>query len=115
MKVHLGEFEQLLLLALVRLGDGAYGVEIRQEIEKRTGRSISAGAVYTALDRMESRGFVSSEIGEPTPQRGGRRKNHYTLEPAGARALSRSYQAIRDMAKGMEPKLSRLDTGDMQA
>jgi PadR family transcriptional regulator PadR len=115
MKVHLGEFEQLLLLALVRLGDGAYGVEIRQEIEKRTGRSISAGAVYTALDRMESRGFVSSEIGEPTPQRGGRRKNHYTLEPAGARALSRSYQAICDMAKGMEPKLSRLGTGDLQA
>jgi DNA-binding PadR family transcriptional regulator len=114
MKIHLGEFEQLLLLALVRLGDGAYGVAIRQEIEKRTGRMISAGAVYTALDRMESRGFVSSKTGEPTAQRGGRRKKHYKLEPAGAKALSRSYQAIRDMVKGMEPRLSRLSTSDSE-
>ena len=80
MSAHLGEFEQLLLFALVRLGDDAYGVAIRQEVERRTGRMISAGAVYTALDRLEGRGFVSSRVGDPTPQRGGRRKRHYRLE-----------------------------------
>ena len=101
----IGEFEQLILLALLRLGDDAYGVTVRREIESRTGRIISSGAVYTALERLEARGYVSSELGEPTPQRGGRRKKFYHLEPAGARALSRSYESLRRMARGLEPKL----------
>ena len=101
----LGEFEQLILFALLRLGDEAYGVTIRQEIEKRTGRNVSSGAIYTALDRMETRGYVASRMGEPTPERGGRRKKYYRLEIAGSQALSRSYDALQRMAKGLAPKL----------
>jgi PadR family transcriptional regulator len=102
----LGEFEQLMLLALVRLGDEAYGVRMRQEIEERTGRAISAGAVYTALERLEARGFVASALGEPTPERGGRRKRYYQLLPAGAEALGRSYAALSKMAHGLGPTLA---------
>jgi PadR family transcriptional regulator PadR len=105
MQGSIGEFEQLILLALLRLGDTAYGVTIRREIESRTGRGISSGAVYTTLERLEAKGYVSSMIGEPTPERGGRRKKFYRLEPAGAKALGRSYDAVRRMARGLEPKL----------
>ena len=71
---HLGEFEQLLLFALLRLDGDAYGVTIRQSIESRTRRSVPLGQVYTVLQRLESRGLVSSRVGDPTPERGGRRK-----------------------------------------
>ena len=108
MTKHLGEFEQLLLFALVRLGDGAYGVALRRDIEDRTGRSISAGAVYTALDRLETRGYVASRLGEPTPMRGGRRKKHYELLPAGAESLHRSYRLMRQMTAGIDAKLAGL-------
>ena len=104
----LGEFEQLILLALVRLGPDAYGVRMRQEIEARTARTISAGAIYTALERLEARGFVSSRLGDPTPERGGRRKRYYQLEPAGAEALHRSYQGFSQMAEGLGPELTAL-------
>lgn len=104
----IGEFEQLILLALVRLGEDAYGVSMRKEIEQRTGRVISAGAIYTALERLENRGFVSSRLGDPTPQRRGRPKKYYHLEPAGADALSRSYTAFTEMTKGIRPKLADL-------
>src|SRR5688572_32062419 len=77
----LGDFEQHILFALIRLGDDAYGVTIRESIEARTGRAISPGALYTALDRLEQRGLVASRLGEPTPQRGGKRKRLYTLQP----------------------------------
>lgn len=99
----LGEFEQLLLLALLRLGEGAYGVSIRQEIEGRTGRCPSPGAVYTGLERLERRGYVDSWLGEPTAQRGGKRKKHYRLQPLGRRVLEQSYQAITRMAEGVLP------------
>ena len=112
---HLGEFEQLLLFALVRVGDDAHGVALRQEIEQRTGREISAGAVYTAMDRLETRAFVSSRLGEPTAQRGGRRKKHYRLEPAGATALSKSYAALSEMAQGLGAKLASLTTPEPEA
>jgi len=69
----LGEFEQLILFALLELGDDAYGASIGRAIEERTGREVSPGAVYTALDRLGSRGLVSSEVGEPTAERGRRR------------------------------------------
>ncbi len=104
----LGEFEQLILLALVRLGEDAYGVSMRKEIEERTGRAISAGAIYTALERLGRRGFVSSRLGDPTPQRRGRPKKFYQLEPAGADALTRSYTAFTEMTKGIRPKLADL-------
>lgn len=108
MRNHVGEFEQLLLFALLRLGDDAYGVTIRREIERRTDRTVSVGAVYTALQRLEDRDLVSSRVGEPTPERGGRRKRFYTLEAAGARALSASYQNLIEMSRGLEPELARL-------
>src|SRR5688572_16025037 len=101
----LGEFEQLILLALIRLGADAYGVTIREEIEARTGRAISPGALYTALTRLEKRGLVASRLGDPTPERGGKRKRLYTLQPAGERALARVYESLRLMASGMATRL----------
>jgi len=102
----LGEFEQLVLLALVALPlDECYGVPIRAVIEQRTGRSISAGAVFTALERLTARGFVSSQLGEPTAERGGRRKRMYRLETAGARELARSVETLRVMSEGLLPQL----------
>jgi PadR family transcriptional regulator len=101
----IGDFEQLILFALVRLGADAYGVTVRREIEGRTGRAISPGALYTALDRLERRGLVSSRLGEPTPERGGKRKRLYTLQPAGERALARVYESLRLMASGVATRL----------
>lgn len=98
-----GEFEQLVLFALLRLGKGAYGVSIRQEIEARTRRNVSAGAVYTALERMEEKGYVASRLGDPTPERGGKRKKFYKLKPLGARALTRAYAGVQAMAEGLIP------------
>ena len=100
-----GEYEQLYLIAHVRLGTDAYGVSIRGEIEKRTGRAISAGALYTALDRMEKRGLVTTRLGDPTPQRGGKRKRLYSLQPSGERALARVYESLRLMASGVAARL----------
>ena len=105
---HLGEFEQLILFALISLGEKAYGVSIRQEIEARAGRAVSVGAVYTALDRLQGRGYVRSRVGDPTPQRGGRRKKYYEIEPEGAAALSRSYTTLSRMAQGLASKLDSL-------
>lgn len=97
----LGEFEQLVLLALLRIGRDAYGVSICQDITDRTGRDVSLGAVYKTLDRMELKGLVRSRVGEPTPERGGRRKKHYRLEAAGERALRASVTALRNMTEGL--------------
>ena len=99
MRTYLGEFEQLLLMALLH-DDEAYGARIRSVIESRTGRTISPGAIYTALDRLERRGLVASYLGDPTSQRGGKRKRHYRLEPAGATLLDRTRDALARMARG---------------
>ncbi len=104
----LGEFEQIVLLALVRLRDHAYGATVRREIERRTGRVLSISAVYTALDRMEQKGLVSSRVGEPTAERGGRRKRFFDLEPAGERALANCYRRFKGMVTGLEKQLERL-------
>jgi DNA-binding PadR family transcriptional regulator len=103
----LGEFEQLILLAILDLDDDAYGAEIGRAIEGRTGRNVSAGAIYTALDRLESRGYVTSREGEPTAERGGRRRNYYRLEPEGALALNRSIGVIQAMSRGLLAELER--------
>ena len=100
-----GDFEQLILMALIRLGSDAYGVSIRSEIEARTARTISPGALYTALDRLETRGLVASRLGDPTPERGGKRKRLYTVQPAGERELARVYESLRLMASGMATRL----------
>jgi DNA-binding PadR family transcriptional regulator len=102
----LGELEQLILLALVALpAEECYGVPMREEIQRRTGKSLSAGAVYTALDRLAARALVSSELGEPTAVRGGRRKRIYRLEAAGAKELARSVRTLSLMSDGLVPQL----------
>jgi PadR family transcriptional regulator PadR len=98
----LGEFEQLVLLAIVRLGVDAYGSTIREEIEDRTARSVTIGALYTALERLERKGYVASVMSDPTPQRGGRAKRYYRLRPAGGAALRRSREALTRMWAGVE-------------
>ena len=104
----LGEFEQLILLALLRLGENAYGATIHHELQKRTGREVSISAVYTTLDRLEEKQMVSFRIGEPTPRRGGRRKKFYRMEAQGAEALARSYREYRGMIAGLERQLEKL-------
>jgi len=101
----LGDFEQLVLLGVLRLKDDAYGAAIRQEIAERSGRDVSINAVYTTLDRLETKGLLRSWTGEPTPERGGRRKKFYALRPTGMAAVKHAWQAIRSMADGLERQL----------
>ena len=108
MDAGLGEFEQLVLMAVVRLGADAYGATIRRDIEARTGRRLSISAVYTTLGRLEQKGCVRSRIGEPTAERGGRRRKYFALQPAGARALHAAYRAYTGMAAGLERRLKTL-------
>lgn len=101
---HLGEFEQVVLLTVLRLGDGAYGVPIRREIEERAGRRVTIGALYATLDRLEAKGYLHSWFADPTPRRGGRSKRYFRILPAGARALA-SYKAMLDrMWRGVRLK-----------
>jgi PadR family transcriptional regulator PadR len=101
----LGELEQLVLLALLHLGDTAYGVTVRDEIAARAGQEVSLGAIYNALSRLEAKGLISAWMGDPTPERGGRRKRHYRVLPQGRRALARSLAAIRRLAAGLQTML----------
>ncbi len=110
MRESVGEFEQLILLSLVRLGPEVYGVPIRLDIEERTGRAISSGALYTALDRLERRGFVASRLGDPTPERGGKRKRLYTLQPAGGRAAAGAHESMQQMTSGLSARLRTMGT-----
>ena len=96
----LGEFEQLVLLAILRLGTNAYGMTIRREIEERAGRPTSIGALYLTLDRLEQKGFVESNLGEATSERGGRAKRFFAVNPSGRAMLRRSLVAVQKMAKG---------------
>lgn len=98
----LGELEQLVLLALIHLGDEAYGVSVFEEIERRTGRRLTLGAVYNTLAGLERKGLISSFVGDPTPQRGGRRKRHYRVLVAGRKAVAQSLESIRRLAAGLK-------------
>jgi PadR family transcriptional regulator, regulatory protein PadR len=106
-RAHLGEFEQIVLLAVLRLGDNAYGVPIRSEIERRTGRSLTVGALYRTLDRLENKGFVNSWFSDPTPERGGRSKRYFSMRPLGLRTLRASRDALAAMWEGLEPQVTR--------
>ncbi len=99
---YLGEFEQMVLLALIRLDDNAYGMTIRQTIQERTRRPVAIGQVYSALDRLEHKGFLSSRLGGPEPIRGGRAKKLFRLTPAGAAALTHSRGMMAQMAEGLD-------------
>jgi DNA-binding PadR family transcriptional regulator len=92
---HLGEFEQMVLLAVLREEGEGYGMSIRRELEERAGREVSIGAVYATLDRLEEKGFVRSRDGEATPVRGGRARRHFELTTDGAGAL-RTARAMMD-------------------
>lgn len=91
----LGSFEEFVLVATLRLGEQAYGAKIRQTVEEATGRSVSIGAVYATLDRLERKGFVSSWQGEATPERGGRAKRYFRVEGAGMQVLNET-RAVRN-------------------
>ena len=99
---YLGEFEQIVLLALLRLGENAYGVPIRQEIQLRTKRAVSVGALYSTLDRLEAKGYVASWFAEPTPERGGRSKRYFRVEPLGLKAIKRSQKVLAVMLEGID-------------
>ena len=101
-EINLGEFEQLILLAILRLGDRAYGVTIRTEISERAGRTVAPGALYTALDRLEDKGLVKSRVGDPTPQRGGRAKRFFTVTASGTKALARAQHAFQRLLEGLD-------------
>jgi PadR family transcriptional regulator PadR len=101
----LGEFEHLVLLAVLRLGDDAYGATIRREIETRAGRELSISATYVTLERLEAKGLVRSWVGEPTAERGGRRRKYFALKPVGRKALAKSVRTFRVMAEGLEDQL----------
>jgi PadR family transcriptional regulator PadR len=98
----LGEFEQVVLLAILRLEHEAYGVTIRNEIEKCTGREPAPGALYTTLDRLEEKGMVRSRMGDPTPERGGRSKRYFTVSALGMKALTQALRSYKRLMEGLE-------------
>ena len=111
-ETYLGEFEQLVLFAVLRLEAGqASGIAIHDEIETRTGRDVSPGAIYTTLGRLEERGLVTSEVLASEPGRVGRPRKHYTLRPAGARALRDAYAGLQSLAGGVLNKLGHIAKG----
>lgn len=101
----LGGFENLLLLVILRLGERAYGVAIRQELLEQAGKDVAIGAIYTGLDRLEKKGFVASWTGDPTPERGGKAKKFYRVTAEGRRALHETHHAIRRLSAGLGRKL----------
>ena len=102
---HLGEFELLVVLAVLQLEEEPYAVTIRKEIEARTGRDVSRGAVYVTLDRLEKKGFLSSWLAEPTPERGGKAKRLYRVEASGLEAARDFRQMVQSMWSGLDPIL----------
>jgi PadR family transcriptional regulator, regulatory protein PadR len=103
----LGEFELIVMLALLRLGDDAYGVPIARVIEESTGREVGIGSVYAALERLEQKGLVASRLGEPTPERGGRAKRYFRITKAGLQQVRKTRKALLAMWQG----LSQLERG----
>lgn len=100
----LGEFEHLVVAAALRL-DRAYGAQLMREIEGRTGRSVQAGAIYVTLDRLEAKGYVTSELAEPDARRGGRPRRFITVTPEGVRALAEHREALLRIWSGLEERL----------
>jgi DNA-binding PadR family transcriptional regulator len=100
--IYLGELEQVVLLAVLRLGDEAYAVPILEQIEAQTGRRLARGALYTALDRLEVKGCLRSRVGDPLPERGGRARRYFTVTPAAIRSLRQSRLALMRLWAGLE-------------
>ena len=102
----IGEFEQVVLLAILRLASDAYAVTIRDEICAHTGRDVSRGSIYITLDRLETKGYLKSWFGDPTPERGGRAKRYYALRPRAVEALRENRRALVSLWRGIEEKLA---------
>src|SRR5436309_14188564 len=98
---HFGEWELMVILAVMRLGDDAYGVPICREIEEQTGREVAVGSVYATLERLEEKGFVSSELGKPTAERGGRAKRFFRSTNTGVRQVRRTQRALMNLWNGL--------------
>lgn len=98
---YLGEFELMILLTLMRLGEDAYGVSIAREIEKRGGREVALGSVYAALERLEEKGLATSALGEPTAERGGRAKRYFRSTPSGLRSVRETRRALVSLWEGL--------------
>ena len=107
-ETYLGEFEQIVLLALIRLKDDAYGMTIRMEIDNRIGRNVSIGAIYTTLERLEKKGFITSKMGGATPQRGGKAKKYFAITTAGKRKLREARKSLEIMWQGLSLDLLRV-------
>jgi DNA-binding PadR family transcriptional regulator len=104
----IGEFETIVLMSLVRLGNGAYGASIRRDIEERTIREVSVGTLYMTLARLEEKQMICSYVGNPSKHRGGRRRRHYLMDTAGQRALGRAYRTFKAISEGLEQELNAL-------
>ena len=104
--IYLGEFEYAVLLAILHLDEEAYAVPIRELIEEKTGRPVARGALYTGLDRLESKGCLKSRMGDPTEERGGKARRYFTVTPAGLKAIRATHEALSSMTKGLETILS---------
>lgn len=102
-RVSLGPFEELVLLAILQIGNNAYGLTIRRALEDATERPVSIGAAYATLDRLERKGLIDSWQGEATPERGGRAKRYFKVSSAGVRALSDMNLARQKVSTGLEP------------
>ena len=99
---HLGGFEHVVILALLRLREEAYGVTVRREIQARTGREVSIGAVYATLDRLEAKGYVRSHLGGPTAERGGRSKRFFRVTAKGLSVVNRTHRALSRLSEGLD-------------
>ena len=98
---YLGEFELLVMLTVIRLGDDAYGVPITREIEQQTGRDVAFGTVYATLERLQRKGFVCSNLGDATPERGGRAKRYFRVTPTGLRTVRETKHCLIRMWRGL--------------
>jgi PadR family transcriptional regulator, regulatory protein PadR len=98
---HLGEFELMVMLTVIRLGDGAYGVPISRKIEQQTGRDVAFGTVYATLERLQKKGLVCSDLGDPTPERGGRAKRYFRVTASGLRTVRETKQSLIRMWRGL--------------
>ena len=105
--IYLGEFEYAVLLAVLHLDESAYAVPIREVIEQRTGRPIARGALYTGLDRLESKGCLKSRMGDPSDERGGKARRYYTVTAAGMKAIRATHGAFASLTKGLESILEQ--------
>jgi len=105
--IYLGEFEYAVMLAVLHLDEDAYAVPIREIIEQKTARPVARGALYTGLDRLESKGCLKSRMGDPSEERGGKARRYYTVTAAGLKAIRATHDAFSSLTRGLESILEK--------